>query len=203
MDNDRAGITPSSEDKSRYEAARKELMQALQKKRIVDKQLAQLEVQIYNFENSYLTDTAQHSGGNIIQGFDGYLKTQNVGRRRHEPTEADRVFSTSSLTYQKSLELLGDPEEEADTIGVLSLGNSRGPTPGLTTVVLPAATQRSQQELTAAQQKKVRDKEYQRRKRASQARERALAAEREEEAGETYSTGSSRRQVKKPKTADD
>ena len=42
MDNDRAGITPSSEDKSRYEAARKELMQALQKKRIVDKQLVRV-----------------------------------------------------------------------------------------------------------------------------------------------------------------
>ena len=117
----------------------------------------------------------------------------------------DNFFLTNKCKLLKqSLELLGDPDEEADTIGVLSLGNSRGPTPGLTTVVLPAATQRTTQELTAAQQKKARDKEYQRRKRASQARERALAAEREEETGEsTYSTSSSRRQIKKPKTADD
>lgn len=42
---------------------------------------------------------------------------------------------------------------------------AKGPTPGLTTVVLPPASRT--QEMTAAQQKKARDKEYQRRKRAS------------------------------------
>ncbi|KAL5482820.1 EAF6 [Sanghuangporus weigelae] len=187
----------TSEEKARYDAARKELIQALQKKRLVDRQLAQLEVQIYNFEGSYLSETAQHSGGNIIQGFDGYLKTQSVGRRRHEPTDADRVFSNSSLSYQKSLDLLAEGADDLDAFGpafallnpnsTLS-SNSRGPTPGLTSIVLPPPTssttpisqQRSHdgsssghqhQPLTAAQQKKMRDKEYQRRKRASAARE--------------------------------
>ncbi|KAL5524704.1 EAF6 [Sanghuangporus sanghuang] len=186
----------TSEEKARYDAARKELIQALQKKRLVDRQLAQLEVQIYNFEGSYLSETAQHSGGNIIQGFDGYLKTQSVGRRRHEPTDADRVFSNSSLSYQKSLDLLAEGADDSDAFGppfallnpnsTLS-SNSRGPTPGLTSIVLPPPTsttpvsqQKSHdgsssghqhQPLTAAQQKKMRDKEYQRRKRASAARE--------------------------------
>jgi chromatin modification-related protein EAF6 len=60
-----------------------------------------MELQIYNLETSYLTETASHSGGNIIQGFEGYLKNQSVGRRKYEVSETDRMFSNSSLTYQK------------------------------------------------------------------------------------------------------
>jgi len=152
---------PSPEEKSRYEALRKELMQALPKKRAIDKQLAQIEVQIYNLEGAYLTETAAHSGGNIIQGFEGYLKNQSVGRRKYEVSESDRIFSTSSLTYQKSLELLGEEESTVEDY-------VKQPTPGLTTVIVPPATRT--QELTAAQQKKHRDREYQRKKRASASR---------------------------------
>jgi chromatin modification-related protein EAF6 len=68
---------------------------------------AQIEVQLYNLEGSYLTDTAAHSGGNIIQGFEGYLKNQTTGRRKHEVSEADRMFSNSSLTYQRVWRLTG------------------------------------------------------------------------------------------------
>lgn len=111
---------PTPEDKSRYDAAKKELLQALAKKRMVDKQLASvapgalniqsnfaflpqahLEVQIYNLEGNYLTETAQHSGGNIVQGFDGYLKNAPGGRRKHDVSEADRMFSNSSVTFKK------------------------------------------------------------------------------------------------------
>lgn len=60
-----------------------------------------LEVQIYNFEGSYLAETAQHNGGNIIQGFEGYLKNQATTRRRPEPGDADRIFSNSSATYRE------------------------------------------------------------------------------------------------------
>ncbi|TDL23141.1 NuA4-domain-containing protein [Rickenella mellea] len=203
---------PSAEDKAHYDASRKELIQALSKKRAVDKQLAQLEVQIFNFEGSYLADTTAHSGGNIIQGFDAYLKNQTGGRRKYEVSETDRVFSNSSVTYQKSLELMGDGEEtpaEADALTLTLAGphslpapssnmnNAMKGAPGLTTVVLPPART---QELSAAQQKKARDKEYQRRKRAS-ASMRSLSTVSAED--ENDSTVLTRRPSKRTRMVDD
>jgi chromatin modification-related protein EAF6 len=117
-----ASTVPTADDRSRYETLKKEIMQALPKKRAIDKSLvcswkslstspecvnpdsliqAITEVQIYNLEAAYLTETAAHSGGNIIQGFENYLKNQSSGRRRYEVHDQDRVFSNSSLTYQK------------------------------------------------------------------------------------------------------
>jgi len=178
------------EDKAKYDVARKELMQALTKRRFVDKQLSQLEVQIYNLEGSYLIETAAHSGGNIIHGFEGYLKNPTGGRRKYEVSDADRVFSNSSLTYKKSLELSGEGEES----GVTGDDHSRMSTPGLTTVIVPPATRN--QELSAAQQKKNRDREYQRKKRAN-ARNTGTPLSEDE------SVTSGRRPTKRARLADD
>ncbi|KAI0697882.1 NuA4-domain-containing protein [Cytidiella melzeri] len=182
---------PTAEDKAKYDAAKKDLMHALAKKRAADKQLAALEVQIYNLETSYLVDSAAHSGGNIIQGFDGYLKNPPGGRRKYEVSEADRLFSNSSMSYKKSLELLGEGEESAAT----GEDQSRMSTPGLTTVVLPAA---KAAEMTAAQQKKHRDREYQRKKRANAARRSAALSDEE-----SVTSASSRRPTKRARVADD
>lgn len=108
---------PSAEDRSRYDTIKKELLVALPKKRAVDKQLvrklsshphapliysqAQIEAQIHTLEATYLNETAQHSGGNIIHGFEGYLKNQTTGRRKYEVNDQDRLFSNSSLTLAK------------------------------------------------------------------------------------------------------
>ncbi|RDB18048.1 Chromatin modification-related protein EAF6 [Hypsizygus marmoreus] len=152
---------PSADDKARYETLKNELKKALPRKRNADKQLAQIEVQIYNLEAVYLAETAAHSGGNIIQGFDNYLKAQTSTRKKTEVNDQDRWFSKSSLTYQKSLDLMG----EGDDLAATNDEYNKQPTPGVTTVIVPPATRN--QEMTMAQQKRLRDKEYQRKKRAS------------------------------------
>ncbi|ORY22022.1 histone acetyltransferase subunit NuA4-domain-containing protein [Naematelia encephala] len=94
---------PPADAKQAQAAAHAELDAALKRKRAVDTNLANLESAIYAFEGSYLEETAA-SGGNIIKGFDNYLKppTSNVNKKKMEVTEADRLFSTSSGTYLQS-----------------------------------------------------------------------------------------------------
>ncbi|KAH9991279.1 NuA4-domain-containing protein [Russula vinacea] len=186
------GPIPTAEEKNRIMASKKELIQALVKRRALDKQLAQIEVQIHALEGQYLVETSAHSGGNIIHGFEGYLKNQ-VTKKRYELSDADRLFSTSSLTYQRSLELSGEGEESA-----ANLDDFKQPTSGLTTVVLPPAPRAP--ELTAAQLKKNRDREYQRKKRAAASR-RSVGTVSDDEGSAT--TASGRRPIKRVRVADD
>ncbi|KAG6916443.1 hypothetical protein DXG01_006771 [Tephrocybe rancida] len=202
-----AGPGPSAEEKARYETLKNELKKALPKKRQADKQLvrqmavrrvldldtASVEVQIYNLEATYLTETAAHSGGNIIQGFDGYLKNQTTGRRKYEINDQDRLFSKSSLTYQKSLDLLGEGDESTATNDEYH----KQPTPGLTTVIVPPATRT--QELSMAQQKKIRDRDYQRRKRTSV----SLRSNGDSDEEIVSAASSTRRPTKRARMADD
>ncbi|KAJ7819359.1 histone acetyltransferase subunit NuA4-domain-containing protein [Mycena olivaceomarginata] len=181
---------PSLDDKARYEALKKELIQALPKKRAIDKQLADIEFQIHDLEKTYLTETAAHNGGNIINGFEGYLKNTNANRRKYDVADSERLFSNSSLTYPKSLELLRDNDDGPDDVPLFKQPS----TPGVTTVIVPPATRG--QELDQSQLKKYRDREYQRRKRAS-----ASASQRSTSDEETVGT-SSRRATKKARIDD-
>ncbi|KAL4782059.1 histone acetyltransferase subunit NuA4-domain-containing protein [Aspergillus varians] len=99
-----------------YEKLRRDLRDTLQKKRLMDKSMAQLEDQIYRFEQSYLEET---TAGNIIKGFDTYIKgsstaglsagglslaSSGVGtasRRKSAVTDNDRVFSKSSASFMR------------------------------------------------------------------------------------------------------
>ncbi|KAG8526945.1 uncharacterized protein KY384_008374 [Bacidia gigantensis] len=96
-----------------YEKLRKDLRETLQKKRLLDKNMAAIEDQIYRYESSYLEET---SAGNIIKGFDNYIKgtstaptassANNVGtssRRKGGTMDADRIFSRSSVSFMREV----------------------------------------------------------------------------------------------------
>ncbi|KAI9336814.1 histone acetyltransferase subunit NuA4-domain-containing protein [Obelidium mucronatum] len=82
----------------------KELQDLLAKKKMLDRQLATIESNIYSYEGSYLDDPAT---GNIVKGYDGYVHAvsrNDTKQRKIKIPEGDRIFSQSSVTYQKSLE---------------------------------------------------------------------------------------------------
>ncbi|KAF8456333.1 histone acetyltransferase subunit NuA4-domain-containing protein [Terfezia claveryi] len=81
-----------------YEKIRKDLRDMLQRKKLLDRNLAVLEDQIAKFEATYLDETPN---GNIIRGFDNYIKG-TAARRRNAIGDADRVFSMSSATSLKA-----------------------------------------------------------------------------------------------------
>ncbi|KAI5478631.1 Histone H4 acetyltransferase, NuA4 complex, Eaf6 family protein [Pseudohyphozyma bogoriensis] len=107
--------------RKKLDNSRRELRGYLEKKRRLDKELATLEASIHAFEGSYLSDALLPAStsagntnaqfGNIIKGYDSYLKAATTGgdRKRGRATEeardADRMFSRSSATFQKALDL--------------------------------------------------------------------------------------------------
>ncbi|GAA6016100.1 hypothetical protein JCM11491_000668 [Sporobolomyces phaffii] len=119
------GLSPADLRK-KLEENRTLLRTQLEKKRKLDRDLAVLETSIYAFEGSYLSDslfppsatsnaasTAAAQFGNIIRGYDSYLKAPSAGsgdrnKRGRGPegvNERERMFSASSATYTKSVEL--------------------------------------------------------------------------------------------------
>jgi chromatin modification-related protein EAF6 len=88
-----------------YEQLRTTLRGTLDKKRKLDEQLATLEDQIFKLEGAYLEETS--NSGNIVRGFDGWVKGVSVGgrgaddRRRGRVRDEDRVFSHSSVGWMK------------------------------------------------------------------------------------------------------
>ncbi|CAF9928472.1 MAG: hypothetical protein ALECFALPRED_004067 [Alectoria fallacina] len=94
-----------------YEKLKRDLRETLQKKRLLDKNMATLEDQIFRYEASYLEETG---AGNIIKGFDNYIKgsttagTTNAStgggtntRRKGPVMESDRIFSRSSASFMR------------------------------------------------------------------------------------------------------
>ncbi|KAJ3165803.1 hypothetical protein HK101_012080 [Irineochytrium annulatum] len=77
------------------------------RKKRLDRELATIETNIWNYEGSYLEDTQSY--GNIVKGYDGYLAGSRAEKRKHKVNDSDRIFSNSSSTLMKSLEATGVP----------------------------------------------------------------------------------------------
>ncbi|KND05043.1 uncharacterized protein SPPG_08872 [Spizellomyces punctatus DAOM BR117] len=126
-DPDLSKVTPQM-----LQEAERELSELLSRKKAVDKALMDLERKIYLFEGSYLEDTSQY--GNIIRGFDGYLNSSST-KKRQKLVEEDRLFSRSSVTYPKALEMKErasreDTTEEGDTHASASYRTTPTPASG-------------------------------------------------------------------------
>ncbi|KAM0752021.1 NuA4-domain-containing protein [Meredithblackwellia eburnea MCA 4105] len=115
-----------AELRRKLENNRRELRMYLDKKRKIDRDLISLEASIYAFEGSYLSDallpaTTPAAGatsqpnqfGNIIKGYESYLKSgpsagggdRKRGRQGEEARDNDRMFSRSSATFQKAIDM--------------------------------------------------------------------------------------------------
>ncbi|KAF2682686.1 NuA4-domain-containing protein [Lentithecium fluviatile CBS 122367] len=99
-------VTDASRGMPYYERLRRDLRESLQKKRMIDNNLEQLEQSIHRVETQYLEET---SAGNIIKGFDNYIKgaatastSSGAGtttRRKAQVSDTDRIFSRSSSSF--------------------------------------------------------------------------------------------------------
>ena len=118
------GLSPT-DLRIKLDQARKQLRAHLDKKRKLDRDLAVLEQSIYAFEGSYLSDalfqppphnnpnnpqsnTTGTQFGNIIRGYDSYLKAPSASAQDRKrlrpgdpPSDKERMFSASSATFHR------------------------------------------------------------------------------------------------------
>jgi len=90
-----------------YDKLRKDLKETLEKKRELNKNMANLEATIARAEHTYLEETS--AAGNIIKGFDNYIKASagagssaaasTATRRKGGVNDQDKIFSNSSVSW--------------------------------------------------------------------------------------------------------
>ncbi|KHN95317.1 Histone H4 acetyltransferase, NuA4 complex, Eaf6 [Metarhizium album ARSEF 1941] len=83
-----------------YKKSQARVRELIERRRLLEKRLTQLEDNIVSKEAAYLESTPS---GNIITGFDNYMKGTSgaaAQRRKSGPADQNRVFSKSSLSYR-------------------------------------------------------------------------------------------------------
>ncbi|EKX50271.1 hypothetical protein GUITHDRAFT_135433 [Guillardia theta CCMP2712] len=91
------------------------LQSLITQKNQLEKELVEIEKEIFELETSYLEDTQQN--GNILKGWDGYFQNmaqQRGNARQMKIKNQDRVFSQSSLSAPKGE---GDDEPVMNSTG--------------------------------------------------------------------------------------
>ncbi|KAL2144420.1 hypothetical protein VTI28DRAFT_9157 [Corynascus sepedonium] len=116
-----------------YEQQRKQLKELILRRRALEKKLAAVEDHIAVKEADYLESTP---GGNIVIGFDNYVKGGNAAaaqRRKTGLTEQNKVFSRSSVSYNPAAAAAAAADAQtpgstpAPTPMSSSFGNGNGP----------------------------------------------------------------------------
>lgn len=85
---------------SEYKKAQARVRDLVEKRRLLERRLTQVEDGIAQKETTYLDSTPS---GNIITGFDNYMKGTSgaaAQRRKAGTMEQNRVFSRSSISYR-------------------------------------------------------------------------------------------------------
>ncbi|SCV01634.1 LANO_0F12750g1_1 [Lachancea nothofagi CBS 11611] len=91
-----------------YEKLKQELSDALEQRQKQERNLDQIQQEIFDKETEYLQGNSSSQLGTIVKGFDAF------GKHSHETpsafTDKDRIFSLSSALFVKQQE--GATEEE-------------------------------------------------------------------------------------------
>lgn len=84
-----------------------ELLELIAGKQGKDKELLNIETQLFQAESNYLEESVY---GNVVRGFEGYASTRIV--RKQRPREHERIFSMSSVVYQKVIKIANMQDQE-------------------------------------------------------------------------------------------
>ncbi|KAM3478447.1 hypothetical protein MY5147_002226 [Beauveria neobassiana] len=100
-DNKRAGASEGPQPSmTEYKKSQARVRELVEKRRLLERRLNQVEEGIIQKESAYLENTPS---GNIITGFDNYMKGISgaaAQRRKTGPMDQNRVFSRSSISYR-------------------------------------------------------------------------------------------------------